>query len=147
MQATSRIVLKSGKDQSVLRRHPWVFSGAISRVDGDIHNGDIVEVVNNQGRFLAYGHAAEGSIAVRLFSFDAAAPDRDFWKNKIAQAYALRKKWGLIDNPKTNIYRLIHAEGDGMPGWVVDVYGATAVIKTHSVGMHEMRQLLSSLHI
>lgn len=145
MQATSRIVLKSGKDQSILRRHPWVFSGAISRVDGDIHNGDVVEVVNNQGRFLAFGHAAEGSIAVRLFSFDAAAPDRDFWKNKIAQAYALRKKWGLIDHPKTNIYRLIHAEGDGMPGLVVDVYGATAVIQTHSVGMHEMRQLLAEL--
>ncbi len=145
MQHTTRIVLKSGKEHSVLRRHPWVFSGAIARVDGEVHNGDVVEVVNNKGEFLAYGHAAEGSISVRLFSFEQIAPDREFWKNKLAVAYALRRKWGIIDNPQTNIFRLIHAEGDGMPGLVVDVYGDTAVIQTHSVGMHEMRGVLAEL--
>jgi len=145
MQVSSRIVLKSGKEHSILRRHPWVFSGAIDRVEGEIHNGDAVEVTDQKGRFLAYGHAAEGSIAVRIFSFEQGELDRGFWKNKVQQAFDLRSKLRIASDTNTTMYRLIHAEGDGMPGLIVDIYGKTAVIQTHSVGMHELRQLLAEI--
>jgi len=145
MQVSSRIVLKSGKEHSILRRHPWVFSGAIDRVEGEIHNGDAVEVTDQKGRFLAYGHAAEGSIAVRIFSFEQGELDRAFWKNKVQQAFDLRSKLRIAGDTNTTMYRLIHAEGDGMPGLIVDIYGKTAVIQTHSVGMHELRQLLAEI--
>jgi 23S rRNA (cytosine1962-C5)-methyltransferase len=145
MQVSSRIVLKSGKEHSILRRHPWVFSGAIDRVEGEIHNGDAVEVTDQKGRFLAYGHAAEGSIAVRIFSFEQGELDREFWKNKVQQAFDLRSKLRIASDTNTTMYRLIHAEGDGMPGLIVDIYGKTAVIQTHSVGMHELRQLLAEI--
>jgi len=145
MQVSSRIVLKSGKEHSILRRHPWVFSGAIDRVEGEIHNGDAVEVTDQKGRFLAYGHAAEGSIAVRIFSFEQGELDRAFWKNKVQQAFDLRSKLRIANDTNTTMYRLIHAEGDGMPGLIVDIYGKTAVIQTHSVGMHELRQLLAEI--
>ena len=145
MQVSSRIVLKSGKEHSILRRHPWVFSGAIDRVEGEIHNGDAVEVTDQKGRFLAYGHAAEGSIAVRIFSFEQGELDRTFWKNKVQQAFDLRSKLRIAGDTNTTMYRLIHAEGDGMPGLIVDIYGKTAVIQTHSVGMHELRQLLAEI--
>jgi 23S rRNA (cytosine1962-C5)-methyltransferase len=145
MQVSSRIVLKSGKEHSILRRHPWVFSGAIDRVEGEIHNGDAVEVTDQKGRFLAYGHAAEGSIAVRIFSFEQGELDRAFWKDKVQQAFDLRSKLRIASDTNTTMYRLIHAEGDGMPGLIVDIYGKTAVIQTHSVGMHELRQLLAEI--
>jgi 23S rRNA (cytosine1962-C5)-methyltransferase len=145
MQVSSRIVLKSGKEHSILRRHPWVFSGAIDRVEGEIHNGDAVEVTDQKGRFLAFGHAAEGSIAVRIFSFEQGELDRAFWKNKVQQAFDLRSKLRIAGDTTTTMYRLIHAEGDGMPGLIVDIYGHTAVIQTHSVGMHELRQLLAEI--
>jgi len=145
MQVSSRIVLKSGKEHSILRRHPWVFSGAIDRVEGEIHNGDAVEVTDQKGRFLAYGHAAEGSIAVRIFSFEQGELDRGFWKNKVQQAFDLRSKLRIASDTNTTMYRLIHAEGDGMPGLIVDIYGKTAVIQTHSVGMHELRQVLAEI--
>lgn len=139
----SGIFLKQGKEQSVLRFHPWVFSGAIQRAEGKIHDGDIVEVFDHKGKYLATGHAAEGSIAVRIFSFSGYDGQSDFWEKKIANAYQLRKSIGLASDSNTSIWRLIHGEGDGLPGLIVDVYGNTAVIQSHSSGMFFQRQQIA----
>ena len=141
--AIPKIFLKPGKEQSVKRFHPWVFSGAIQQVQGEAHNGDIVEVVDTKGQYLATGHCADGSITVRIFSFQGYEDPLLFWENKIRNAFDLRKQLGFIDNPHTSIFRLIHAEGDGCPGLIVDVYGSTAVIQTHSVGMFELRKVIA----
>ncbi len=138
-----KIILKPGKEQSVKRFHPWVFSGAIQNVQGEAHNGDIVEVCDSKGQYLATGHCAEGSITVRIFSFTGYDNPETFWKGKIKNAFDLRAQLGFVDNEFTNIYRLIHAEGDGLPGLIVDIYGATAVIQTHSVGMFELRKTIA----
>jgi len=130
-----RIVLKSGKDQSLKRFHPWVFSGAIKEMSGTPVEGDLVKVYSNQDEFLGIGQCGIGSIAVRIVSFEDVEPDFDFWKSKIESAWNLRKSLGFIDNPETNVFRLIHAEGDGMPGLIVDYYNGTAVMQMHSVGM------------
>lgn len=138
-----KIFLKKGKEFSLKRFHPWVFSGAIARVEGTAHNGDVAEIFSHEGDYLGTGHAAEGSIAVRVFSFTGFDDSQSFWNKKIEDAFNLRVKLGLIDNPETNIYRLIHAEGDGLPGLIVDVYNRTAVIQTHSVGMHLCRNKIA----
>lgn len=143
IMSVPKIFLKPGKEQSLRRYHPWVFSGAILKVDGQAHNGDIVEVVDSNGKYLATGHCSEGSIAVRIFSFNGYDDPAKFWKQKINDAYQLRRQLGFTDNPETNIYRLVHAEGDGMPGMIIDIYGTTAVMQSHSVGMHEQRQIIS----
>ncbi len=134
-----KIVLKSGKADSLLRRHPWVFSGAVKKIYGSPAEGDIVEVVSNKDEFLGYGHYQNGSIAVRVFSFEKREIDDDFWFDKIYSAYRMRQALGLVDNPETNVYRLIFAEGDELPGLVVDFYNGTAVIQPHSIGMHFLR--------
>ncbi|WP_319227086.1 class I SAM-dependent rRNA methyltransferase [Draconibacterium orientale] len=137
-----KVVLKSGKDQSLLRFHPWVFSGAIKEMYGKPAEGDMVKVYSNQDRFLAMGHYQIGSIAIRIVSFEEVEPDYNFWKSKIESAWNLRKKMGFENNPETNVFRLIHAEGDGMPGLIVDFYNGTAVMQTHSIGMHLIREEL-----
>ncbi len=138
-----KIVLSTKKQESLLRFHPWVFSGAIKKIYGDPKDGDIVEVYSNHDVYLATGHyQEEGSISVRAFSFEKITPDANFWKEKIVNAYATRKNQGLIDNVHTNIYRLVHAEGDGLPGLIIDIYGDTAVIQCHSIGMFMMRDKL-----
>jgi 23S rRNA (cytosine1962-C5)-methyltransferase len=139
----TRIVLKSGKDQSLKRFHPWVFSGAIKKIYGPVSEGDIVVVYSNKDEFLGIGHYQIGSIAVRVFSFEEVEPDGDFWKGKIQRAFELRKALGLVNNSETNTYRLIHAEGDGMPGLIVDFYNGTAVAQMHSIGMYLMRKELA----
>ncbi|MDO9615551.1 MAG: class I SAM-dependent rRNA methyltransferase, partial [Bacteroidota bacterium] len=116
----SQVVLKSGKEQSLQRFHPWIFSGAIHEIIGKVEEGDVVEVVSNKNEFLAMGHVQIGSIAVRIFSFEKVEPDFNFWKGKLDRALDVRKKLGLVDNPDTNVYRLVHGEGDGMPGLIVD---------------------------
>jgi 23S rRNA (cytosine1962-C5)-methyltransferase len=141
----TKIVLKSGKDQSLKRFHPWVFSGAIKKTYGTVSEGDIVSVYSNQDEFLGLGHYQIGSIAVRVFSFTEVTPDNDFWRNKLQQAYNVRTALGLTDSPETNVYRLVHAEGDGMPGLIVDVYNDTAVMQMHSIGMYNMRDQLAAL--
>jgi 23S rRNA (cytosine1962-C5)-methyltransferase len=141
----TKIVLKSGKDQSLKRFHPWVFSGAIKKTYGTVSEGDIVSVYSNQDEFLGLGHYQIGSIAVRVFTFSEVTPDNDFWRNKLQQAYHVRTALGLTDNPETNVYRLVHAEGDGMPGLIVDVYNDTAVMQMHSIGMYNMRDQLAAL--
>ncbi|MBN2637359.1 MAG: class I SAM-dependent rRNA methyltransferase, partial [Prolixibacteraceae bacterium] len=138
----SKIVLKSGKDQSVKRFHPWVFSGAIKKTYGALEEGDLVEVFSNHDEFLGIGHYQVGTIAIRIVSFEQVEPDYEFWKNKIEKAWNYRQKLGFTADPETNVFRLIHAEGDGMPGLIVDFYNGTAVMQMHSVGMFLIREEL-----
>ncbi len=142
-QNYSRVILKSGKEQSLQRFHPWVFSGAIKEIDGRVEEGDVVEVVSNKNEFLAMGHVQVGSIAVRIFSFEKVEPDFNFWKGKLDRALDVRKKLGLVDNPDTNVYRLVHGEGDGLPGLIVDFYNGTAVMQAHSAGMFLIRETIA----
>jgi len=138
------ISLKPGKDQSIRRFHPWVFSGAIARMSGTAAPGEIVAVVDDQGRMLGRGHYAEGSITVRLFSFGDERIDDAFWKNKILRAWQSRLNSGVAGIPGNEMCRLVHAEGDGLPGLVIDLYGSTAVIQAHSAGMHLLRNTFAT---
>lgn len=135
--------LKKGKEESLGRFHPWVFSGAIHHIDGRPEEGDVVRVVSADGRFLAIGHIQIGSIAVRVLSFEDIAIDRTFWKERLSAAYDVRKsifpQWTKDNGQLTNAFRLVHGEGDGLPGLVIDVYDRTAVMQAHSVGMHVSR--------
>lgn len=137
------IQLKPKKEESLKRFHPWVFSGAIQKIEGKPAEGDLVEVLDNQRNFLAIGHYQIGSIAVRVVSFDKLDVDDSFWGRKIQLAYAMRVSLGLVDPEKNNTYRLVHGEGDSLPGLIVDVYDETAVMQAHSVGMHETREILA----
>lgn len=139
-----QVILKSGKEQSVKRLHPWIFSGAIKKIRGNPAEGDVVHVFSNDNEFLATGHYQIGSIAIRIFSFEAVEPDPAFWQMKIQQAYDYRKSIGLTDNPETNVYRLIHGEGDGLPGLIIDVYNGVFVIQMHSVGMYRIRNEIAT---
>lgn len=131
-----KIILKHGKEISLKRRHHWVFSGAIFQKDTDLKNGQLVTVVSSKEEFLGIGHFTEGSIMVRIISFEEREIDQGFWNEKIASALSLRKSLGLADNEETNVYRLIHGEGDLLPGLIVDFYNGTAVIQAHQIGMH-----------
>jgi 23S rRNA (cytosine1962-C5)-methyltransferase len=137
------IFLKPKKEESLLRYHPWVFSGAIATVKGKPGEGDLVEVYGADNKFLGVGHYQIGSIAVRILSFHPAVIDKAFWVEKIRTAYELRRVLGLAEVAGNNTYRLVHGEGDQLPGLVIDVYGATAVIQAHSVGMHYARQTIA----
>ncbi|MBR4303309.1 MAG: class I SAM-dependent rRNA methyltransferase [Bacteroidaceae bacterium] len=131
-----RVLLKRGKEESLLRFHPWIFSGAIASIEGTPDEGDVVDVYTYDGKWIAAGHIQVGSIAVRVLTFTQESIDKAFWQKKIAIAYKLRSDLGLTNRADHNIYRLIHGEGDNLPGLVVDVYGRTAVVQAHSVGMH-----------
>lgn len=136
-----KVILHKGKEKSLLRFHPWVFSGAVARVDRDICDGDIVEVYDNAGEFLAIGHFHESSIAVRIFSFEPIEPNYAFWKNKVQKALAFRHSIGMIDNPDTTMFRLVNGEGDGLPGLIIDMYDGNAVIQFHSYGMSLLKDV------
>jgi 23S rRNA (cytosine1962-C5)-methyltransferase len=142
MHHFNRVILKKGKEESLLRFHPWVFSGAINKIDGTVEEGDVVTVYSSDDKFLGLGHCAIGSIAVRLFSFQEVTPDLNFWKSRIKAAFDLRKRTGLIGNSHTNVYRLVHGEGDNLPGLIIDFYNGTAVLQAHSVGMWLIRDIL-----
>jgi 23S rRNA (cytosine1962-C5)-methyltransferase len=144
MQRT-RIILKSGKDQSVHRYHPWIFSGAIKKIYGDAVEGDVVEVFDNKDEFLAVGHYQPGSIAVRILSFEKVDPDIDFFRAKIDTALRYRKSLGLTDNSDLNVFRIVHAEGDDLPGLIIDFYNGVAVMQMHSVGMYRMRKAFTGI--
>lgn len=139
-----RVLLKKGKEESLQRFHPWIFSGAIASIEGDPEEGDVVDVYTSAGEWIAVGHIQVGSIAVRVLSFRHIDIDRSFWKERIANALDVRRKLGLTDRTDHTIYRLVHGEGDGLPGLVVDIYGHTAVIQAHSVGMHFSRNDIAS---
>ena len=138
-----KIFLKPGKDESLKRFHPWVFSGAIHHIDEDIKEGDIVRVVNSDGEFMAVGHYQVGSIAVRVLSFREVEIDDAFWRSRLESSLEVRQCIGLADNPDNNTFRLVHGEGDHLPGLVIDCYGKTAVMQAHSVGMHVCREAIA----
>ena len=131
--------LKRGKEDSLLRFHPWVFSGAIQHADEGIAEGEVVRVLKSDGGFIAIGHYQAGSIAVRVLSFRDVEIDAWFWHSRLASALAMRQAIGIADNPQNNTYRLVHGEGDHLPGLIIDVYGKTAVMQAHSIGMHLSR--------
>jgi 23S rRNA (cytosine1962-C5)-methyltransferase len=140
-----KIILKSGKDQSVRRFHPWIFSGAIKKIWGDPLEGDIVRVFDNKDEFLAVGHYQPGSIAVRILSFNDTEPDEQFFADRISKAIEYRKSAGLFGNRSINVFRLIHAEGDNLPGLIADYYNGVVVVQMHSVGMFRMRNEIASV--
>ena len=139
-----KIFLAPKRDVAVRRFHPWVFSGAIKKFEGHAKDGDVVEVFDAKGEYLATGHYHKGSIMVRIFSFEKTDGGLDFWQKKLQKAVDYRHKLGLIDSENTNCYRLMHGEGDGAPGLVIDIYGNTAVIQCHSIGMHQERDKLAA---
>ena len=134
-----KVYLKPGKEESLKRFHPWVFSGAIARVEGEPEEGEIVDVYTSKKELIACGHFQIGSIAVRVLSFVQETIDHEFWVRKLAVAKDLRVALGLIGNPQNNTYRLVHGEGDNLPGLIIDVYDHTAVMQAHSAGMHVYR--------
>lgn len=139
-----RIVLKKGKDQSLKRFHPWVFSGAIDKIDREPVEGEIVEVYSKEGEFLGCGHYQIGSITVRILSFTKCEIDSDFWYNAISGAYKAREVLGFTDNTDTNTYRLVHGEGDFLPGLIIDIYNTTAVLQAHSAGMFLAKEQIAA---
>ena len=136
---TKTIQLKKGKEESLKRFHPWIFSGAILRMDDGIEEGELVKVVTFNREFIAIGHYQIGSIAVRVLSFRDITIDQEFWKSRLKAALNMRIAIGIADNPTNNTYRLVHGEGDMLPGLIIDCYGKTAVMQAHSVGMHVER--------
>jgi 23S rRNA (cytosine1962-C5)-methyltransferase len=131
-----KLYLKPGKEESLKRFHPWVFSGAIAKVEGEPEEGEVVDVYTSKKEFIACGHFQIGSIAVRVLTFRQEEINRDFWKRRLEVALDLRRSLNLVDNPENNTYRLVHGEGDNLPGLIIDVYGQTAVMQAHSAGMH-----------
>ncbi len=145
-----KIRLKRGKDESLRRFHPWVFSGAIQDIDDDIAEGDIVKVLTDRGEFIAIGHYQQGSIAVRVLTFSDVPIDDDFWFARLKSALQMRISIGLANTggevPSdrfTNAYRLVHGEGDLLPGLIIDIYDKTAVMQAHSIGMHLCRHQIA----
>ncbi len=138
----SKIILKKGREESLKRFHPWVFSGAIAQITGNPLEGDHVAVYASDGSFLASGHYQVGSIAVRILSFESETLPADFWESKIAKAYAVRKATGLAgcEGGDTNCYRLVHGEGDSLPGLIIDYYDGVCVMQAHSVGMFRCKK-------
>jgi 23S rRNA (cytosine1962-C5)-methyltransferase len=140
----SKIYLKHKKEESLLRFHPWVFSGAIAKIEGKPEEGDLVEVHSSDNRFLGTGHYQIGSISVRILSFEREEINHKFLADRILQALKVRKSCGLVNGLNNNTYRLIHGEGDMLPGLIIDIYAQTAVIQAHSVGMHYLRKDITS---
>ena len=138
-----KIYLKKGKEESLKRFHPWVFSGAIQHQPEDVDEGEVVRVMTAGGDFIAVGHYQIGSIAVRVLSFDDVEIDDTFWYGKLQSAFAMRRSIGIVDNPSNNTYRLVHGKGDNIPGLIIDVYGPTAVMQAHSVGIHLERKRIA----
>lgn len=136
---TKTIQLKRGKEESLKRFHPWIFSGAILRMGDGIEEGELVKVVTFHREFIAIGYYQIGSIAVRVLSFRDITIDQEYWKSRLKAALNMRIAIGIADNPKNNTYRLVHGEGDLLPGLIIDCYGKTAVMQAHSVGMHVER--------
>ena len=137
-----KIILKPRREESLLRYHPWVFSGAIAQIVGHPAEGDLVSVCSADGKLLACGHYQIGSIAVRILSFDEDPTLPDFWERMLLRAYQLREAYGLAQNERTNCYRLVHGEGDGLPGLIVDYYNGVCVLQAHSVGMFRAKNAI-----
>ena len=137
--------MKSGKEQPVYRYHPWIFSGAIKNIYGSPKEGDVVDVYDNKENFLATGHYQPGSIAVRILTFKEVDPDVEFFRERIRNAISYRKSLGFTNNSDTNVFRLVHAEGDDLSGLIIDYYNGVAVMQCHSVGMYRLRNELAQI--
>ena len=138
-----KVILKKGKAYSVRRFHPWIFSGAIQEMPDHLSDGCWVEVQQHGGKVLGYGHFQRGTIAVRMLSFGEESPQSDFWLKKIGLAFDVRRRANVFSD-STNACRLVHGEGDGLPGLIIDYYDRAAVVQAHSIGMHEDRHLIST---
>ena len=138
-----RVILRKGKEESLRRFHPWVFSGAVHHIDGEVSEGDVVSVYTAEGEFVARGHWQIGSIAVRVLTFNDEPIDEDFWLSRLEQARKVRLALTLDVPGHNTIYRLVHGEGDNLPGLVIDIYGGVAVMQAHSVGMHYSRMQIA----
>lgn len=145
MEKFKQVYLKKGKEESLKRFHPWIFSGALSHIDSGVEEGDLVRVITKDGSFIALGHYQTGSIAVRVLSFEDRPIDDDFWRSRLESALRMRIAIGIADGINGNIYRLVHGEGDNLPGLIIDCYGKTAVMQAHSVGMHRCRKIISRI--
>ncbi len=138
-----QIFLKRGKEDSLQRFHPWLFSGAIHHLEAGISEGDVVRLMSSDGTYIATGHYQEGSIAVRVLTFDDVVIDDAFWHQRLSESLALRQTLGLAGKADTTAYRLVHGEGDLMPGLIIDIYGQMAVMQAHSIGMHLARHTIA----
>ena len=138
-----QVYLKPKKEESLKRFHPWIFSGAINSIDGTPEEGEVVEIYDSKKNFLAIGHCQIGSITIRILSFQKEEINLEFWKKRFTTAFQLRKQLGLVNEPVNDTYRLIHGEGDNMPGLIVDIYANTAILQAHSPGMHVVRHELA----
>ncbi|MBQ5540579.1 MAG: class I SAM-dependent rRNA methyltransferase, partial [Bacteroidales bacterium] len=143
-----KIILKSGKDRSALRLHPWIFSGAVKKTVGNALDGENVAVYDNNEKFLGLGHYQKnGSISVRIFTFDEVTPDKEFWTKKIMNAVKMRGILGYTNNPETNVFRVIHGEGDGFPGFICDYYDGILVFQAHSLGMWKLEETFKEIFL
>src|SRR5258706_164031 len=140
-----KLVLKKGKEKSLLNFHPWVFSGAVASNISEIADGEVVEIFSSDKKYLATAHFSNGSIMGRIISFEQGEINYEFWKEKFTGAFALRQRLGFIDNKLTNAFRLINDEGDGMPGLIIDVYDRTAVIQAHTIAMHNQVETFAKI--
>lgn len=140
---SKNVILRRGKEESLKRFHPWIFSGAVMNLEGNPEEGDVVTVLDNQHNFLCQGHWQVGSIAVRVLTFGQEPIDDAFWQKRLGEALGVRQAIGLADSEAGDTYRLVHGEGDLLPGLVIDVYGKTAVMQAHSVGMHVSREQIA----
>lgn len=138
-----KIFLKKGKDESLRRFHPWIFSGAIRNIEGNVEEGDIVEVYTHENEYIATGHYQIGSIAVRVLTFEKTVIDKAFYRDRLQTAYRVREAAGIANRPGNNTFRLVHGEGDNLPGLVIDIYGKTAVMQAHSIGMHKAKHIIA----
>lgn len=145
-----QVYLKRGKEESLLRFHPWIFSGAINKIEEGLEEGDIVRVMTHDKKFIAVGHFQIGSIAIRVLSFHDVKIDDKFWESRLKAALQVRQAIGIIREESTGTrlfpnttYRLVHGEGDNLPGLIIDIYGKTAVMQAHSVGMHVCREVIA----
>ena len=137
------VILRKGKEESLKRFHPWIFSGAVHHIEGEPAEGDIVELLNSEGKFIALGHWQIGSIAVRVLTFKRQEIDAEFWKKRLTSALDVRRSIGVAGTDYNNMYRLVHGEGDNLPGLIIDIYGKNAVMQAHSVGMHVCRMQIA----
>lgn len=144
MMMYKNLYLRRGKEESLKRFHPWIFSGAIHHIDGEPEEGEVVRVIAADGQFIAVGHWQIGSIAVRVLDFEDRTIDADYWEERLRVAYDVRRTIGVAGREDNNTYRLVHGEGDCLPGLVIDVYGKTAVMQAHSVGMHVSRHEIAA---
>ena len=140
---SKNVILRRGKEESLKRFHPWIFSGAVMNLEGNPEEGDVVTVLDSQHNFLCQGHWQVGSIAVRVLTFEQEPIDDAFWQKRLDEALGVRQAIGLADSEAGDTYRLVHGEGDLLPGLVIDVYGKTAVMQAHSVGMHVSREQIA----